>query len=69
MRHVTADGSAAEYPGRITFIASEAEFTPNSIETQGPAHEARLRGSRLIDDPGGFLKPGMPRDVVIETGD
>lgn len=66
---VTADGSAAEFPGTVTFIASEAEFTPNSIETQDQRTKLVYEVRVVIDDPNDYLKPGMPADVAIETGD
>ena len=66
---ITADGSAEEYAGRIAFIASEAEFTPNSIETKDQRTKLVYEVRVSIDDTGGFLKPGMPSDVVIEAGE
>jgi len=55
------------YPGRIYYIASQAEFTPKNVQTK----EERVRlvyavKVRVIDDPGFELKPGMPVDVEIE---
>jgi len=55
------------YPGEVTFIATEAEFTPKNVQTQ----EERVRlvyavKVRVSDDPGQELKPGMPADVEIE---
>jgi HlyD family secretion protein len=53
------------YEGRVTYIASEAEFTPKTVQTQ----EERVKlvfgvkvGVQNIDDE---LKPGMPADVKI----
>jgi len=66
---VTADGSADEYSGRVTFIASEAEFTPNSIETEDQRTKLVYEVRVTLADANDFLKPGMPVDVVIETGD
>lgn len=56
------------YGGRVTFIASEAEFTPTNVQTQ----EERVRlvyavKVRITGDPGRVLKPGMPADVEIRT--
>ena len=54
------------YPGEVFFIASEAEFTPNNVQTR----EERVRlvyavKVRVLDDPDHELKPGLPVDVTI----
>jgi HlyD family secretion protein len=56
------------YPGEVSFIASEAEFTPKSVQTT----EERVRlvyevKVRVTGDPGFDLKPGLPADVRLET--
>jgi membrane fusion protein YbhG len=54
------------YRGRISFIASKAEFTPKTIET----HEERVtlvyRIKIDLENPNYELKPGMPADARIE---
>lgn len=55
------------YAGQISHIASEAEFTPKTVQTQ----EERVKlvyavKVRISDDPEYDLKPGMPADAVIE---
>jgi HlyD family secretion protein len=56
------------YPGRISFISSSAEFTPKSVET----HEERVtlvyRIKIDVDNPNHELKPGMPADGLIQFG-
>ena len=54
-------------PGRVVFIASEAEFTPKSVQTS----EERVRlvyalKVRITGDPAHELKPGVPADVQLE---
>ena len=56
------------YPGDMVFIASEAEFTPKSVQTT----EERVRlvyavKVRIADDPLLELKPGMPADVTLKV--
>ncbi|HQZ41208.1 MAG TPA: HlyD family efflux transporter periplasmic adaptor subunit, partial [Vicinamibacterales bacterium] len=56
------------YPGDVVFIASEAEFTPKSVQTT----EERVRlvyavKVRIADDPLLELKPGMPADVTLKV--
>jgi HlyD family secretion protein len=56
------------YAGQVVFIASEAEFTPKTVQTT----EERVKlvyaaKVRITDDPGYDLKPGMPADVRLEV--
>ncbi len=67
---VTTD-SGKSFVGRISFIAQEAEFTPKNVQTQ--KERVKLVYRIKIDiknDPEKLeLKPGMPADAVIETGE
>lgn len=58
-----AAGSAT---GRVEFISSSSEFTPNNVETKEQrvklVYEVRVR----ISDGSGTLKAGMPVDVSFE---
>lgn len=62
---VKTDSSGATYPGVVEFIASEAEFTPNYVETKEQrvhlVYEVRIR----LSDTSGVLKAGMPVDVTF----
>lgn len=53
------------YPGRISFIASEAEFTPKQVQTQEQRVKLVYRVKIEIDNPDRELKPGMPADARI----
>jgi len=53
------------YPGRVSFIASEAEFTPKSVETARERVKLVYRIKIDIYNPSGELKPGMPADAEI----
>lgn len=63
---VTTDSSAKTFPGRVEFIASEAEFTPSNVETKEQrvklVYQVRVRLTGGED----VLKPGMPVDVTFE---
>lgn len=55
------------YPGEVVFIASQAEFTPKSVQTT----EERVKlvyavKVRILEDRDQELKPGMPADVRLE---
>jgi HlyD family secretion protein len=61
--------SAKVYPGKVIFIAAEAEFTPKTVQTT----EERVKlvyavKVRITEDPTDDLKPGMPADVRLEPG-
>jgi HlyD family secretion protein len=66
--------SADTYPGKtyggaVSFIASEAEFTPRNVQTT----EERVKlvyavKVRITGDANNDLKPGMPADVRLEIG-
>lgn len=54
------------YSGEVTFIGSEAEFTPRNVQTA----EERIKlvypvKVRITGDPGFELKPGIPADVTL----
>jgi HlyD family secretion protein len=54
------------YDGVVTFIGSEAEFTPRNVQTA----EERIKlvypvKVKITGDPGFELKPGIPADVTL----
>ena len=57
------------YPGAVSAIASEAEFTPKTVQTREErvklvyAVKVAITGDRDYQ-----LKPGMPVDVSLEGG-
>ena len=58
-----------EFGGAVTFIASEAEFTPRNVQTA----EERVKlvyavKVAIAGDDALALKPGVPADVVLLTG-
>jgi HlyD family secretion protein len=55
------------YEGEVSFLSSEAEFTPKNVQT--PEERVRLVYAlkvRVTGDPEGELKPGMPVDVELD---
>ncbi len=54
-----------EYKGRITFISSQAEFTPKQIQTEKERVTLVYRIKIDIPNPDKELKPGMPADGRI----
>jgi HlyD family secretion protein len=56
------------YDGIVTFISSEAEFTPKIVQTQKERVKLVYRVKITIPNPNMELKPGMPADAEILTG-
>lgn len=53
------------FSGKITEIASEAEFTPKNVQTKKERVNLVFRIKIAVDNPQGLLKPGMPADADI----
>ena len=54
------------YPGQISFISSQAEFTPKSVQTFEERVKLMYRIKIDLKNPENELKPGMPADAVID---
>lgn len=57
------------YEGRVSFIASQAEFTPKSVQTEKERVKLVYRIKITIDNPHMELKAGMPADAQIRLED
>ena len=55
-----------KYPGRISMISQNAEFTPKSVETHAERVTLVYRIRIDIQNQSHELKPGMPADALIE---
>lgn len=55
------------YPGRVSFISPQAEFTPKSVETHKERVTLVYRIKITLDNPNHELKPGMPAEAVIDA--
>ncbi|MCF8243258.1 MAG: efflux RND transporter periplasmic adaptor subunit [Melioribacteraceae bacterium] len=53
------------YPGRVTFISPEAEFTPKNIQTKDERTKLVFAVKVEAENPGYELKTGMPADAKI----
>lgn len=62
---LTTDSTTRTYHASVTFIGTQAEYTPASIETKEQrvklVYQVRLR----VTDADAALKAGMPADVVL----
>ncbi len=57
------------YPGTVTFISSEAEFTPKQIQTTEERVKLVYRIKIEVENPGHELKLNMPAEAEILLGD
>ena len=53
------------HEGRVSFIASDAEFTPKHVQTERERVKLVYRIKIDIPNPNMELKPGMPADGRI----
>ena len=53
------------YEGRVTFISSETEFTPKTVQTEKERVKLVYRVKITLANPRWELKPGMPADARI----
>ncbi len=60
---LTVDASAETFTGTVSFIASEAEFTPNSVQTREQRAKLVYEVRVQVSDPSATLKAGRPVDV------
>lgn len=54
------------YEGKVTYLSSEAEFTPKSVQTQEERVKLVFGAKVSVKNVNDELKPGMPADVRIK---
>jgi HlyD family secretion protein len=52
-------------PGTVSWVSSQAEFTPTPIETRDQRTNLVYAIKVRVPNPGGVLKIGMPADVEL----
>ena len=60
--------SIAAMPGRVTWIASAAEFTPTAIQTRDERADQVYAVKITVANPDGRLRIGMPGELTITPG-
>ncbi len=64
---VTTDSfPGKKYPGRVSYISSQAEFTPKTVQTFEERVKLMYRIKVTLANPDNELKPGMPADGRID---
>jgi len=53
------------FPGRVTEISNQAEFTPGNVQTKEDRVKLVFGVKIRLDNQHGSLKPGMPADATI----
>lgn len=53
------------FPGKVTEIATRAEFTPKNVQTKKERVYLVFGVKIALENPEGLLKPGMPADAEI----
>lgn len=57
-----------KFDGRVSYVSSQAEFTPKNVQTQEERVKLVFAVNVTVDNRDGTLKPGMPADVEISSG-
>jgi HlyD family secretion protein len=51
--------------GRVTFVASQAEFTPKNVQTRDERVKLVFKVKVSLDNADGLFKPGMPAEARL----
>jgi multidrug resistance efflux pump len=62
---VVVDAYDQSFPGEVSYIASQAEFTPKNVQTQEERVHMVFAVKIRLENPDHLLKPGMPADAVF----
>ena len=63
----TDDGQTRK--GKITFIASQAEFTPKNVQTRDERVKLVYKVKVGLDNQDGLFKPGMPAEARLQAAE
>jgi HlyD family secretion protein len=62
---ITTDSSTQTFTGTVSYIASQSEFTPNTVQTKDQRVKLVYEVKVAVSDSSGTLKAGMPVDVTL----
>src|SRR5262249_30417564 len=63
---VTTDGGQKR-AGKVSFVASEAEFTPKNVQTRDERVKLVFKIKIALDNADGMFKPGMPAEARLQA--
>lgn len=64
---VVTDAGPERYPGRVTFISSQAEFTPKNVQTRDERLKLVYKVKVGLENEKGIFKPGMPAEAIFPS--
>ena len=53
-------------PGHVTYISSQAEFTPKNVQTRDERVKLVYKVKVGLDNRDGLFKPGMPAEARFD---
>ena len=62
---VFTDAGGPGLPGKVSYVASKAEFTPRNVQTAEDRSKLVYRVKIAVDNSKGILKQGMPVEAEI----
>jgi HlyD family secretion protein len=62
---VFTDAGGPGLPGKVSYVASKAEFTPRNVQTAEDRSKLVYRVKIAVDNRSGILKQGMPVEAEI----
>lgn len=62
---VFTDAGGPGLPGKVSYVASKAEFTPRNVQTAEDRSKLVYRVKIAVDNRNGILKQGMPVEAEI----
>jgi HlyD family secretion protein len=65
---VRIDGDSRDFAGKVSFVSSEAEFTPKNVQTADERVKLVYRVKVTLPNPEGIFKAGMPADAWLGDG-
>ncbi|MCS7182591.1 MAG: HlyD family efflux transporter periplasmic adaptor subunit [Thermoanaerobaculum sp.] len=66
---VRVDGQPGFFTGRVSYIAQQAEFTPQNVQTPDERAKLVFRVKVSLPQQDGLFKPGMPADAYLALGE
>jgi HlyD family secretion protein len=66
---VFTDAGGPGLPGKVSYVASKAEFTPRNVQTAEDRSKLVFRVRINVDNRQGILKQGMPVEAEIPLSD
>ncbi|MBU3758755.1 MAG: HlyD family efflux transporter periplasmic adaptor subunit [Candidatus Omnitrophica bacterium] len=62
------DGIRKRYPGHVSYVAPQAEFTPRNVQTPEERVTQTFAVKVNLDDAEEFVRPGVAAEVTLKNG-